>query len=370
MKKQTVKTGQIVPAKTIKTLREPLARVLSVKRMSGSAEEAEFRVWLVKRYVDNLKMVDEAGNLWFEIGKSRTLFAAHCDSVHRTTGANKYTVEEGVISSQEECLGADDGAGVAILCHMLSNKVPGTYIFTTQEEVGGVGAKYIKNNFHHLLSNFDRSICFDRAGFDEIITVQGGARCASTEFAEALELALLSENLKYKESVRGVYTDNREWCNEIFECVNLSVGYDSQHGPNESLDLAHLESLAKAVIKIDWEALPTVRDPFTLEPPTCDWGRSDTWDTDWRRNATSVFDDAPLRSDTASEYSKTLTSDLKAALELAEFGYYADLNDVLSKERATPVKVTKFEDSQYYLSELLAGEDPYEVIDQIYWSIR
>lgn len=365
MKKQTVKTGQIVPAKIIKTLREPLARVLSVKRMSGSAEEAEFRVWLVKRYVDNLKMVDEAGNLWFEIGKSRTLFAAHCDSVHHTTGANKFTVEDGVIHAKEECLGADDGAGVAILCHMLSSKVPGTYIFTTQEEVGGIGAKYIKDNFHHLLSNFDRSICFDRAGFDEIITVQGGARCASTEFAEALASALLSENLKYKESVHGVYTDNRDWCNEIFECVNLSVGYASQHGPNESLDLIHLEALAKAVVKLDWEALPTVRDPFAKEYPA----HSMSWGSKWAAGV-YMYDDAPLRSDATSEYSKTLKSDLKSALELAEFGYFGDLNDVLSKDRATPVKVTKFDDSQYYLGELLAGEDPYEIVDQIYWSIR
>lgn len=366
MKKQTVKTGQVVPEKIIKTLREPLARVLSVKRMSGSAEEAEFRVWLVKRYVDSLKMVDEAGNLWFEIGKSRTLFAAHCDSVHHTTGANKFTVEDGVIHAKEECLGADDGAGVAILCHMLSSKVPGTYVFTTQEEVGGVGAKYIKDNFHHLLSNFDRSICFDRAGFDEIITVQGGARCASTEFAEALASALLSENLKYKESVHGVYTDNRDWCNEIFECVNLSVGYDSQHGPNESLDLIHLEALAKAVVKLDWEALPTVRDPFAKEYLACSWEGLNSWNPR-AHDDTSVYvedDTYYIKGD------KDFTAELWCALDLAKSGHCLELVEIIGKQYTTVRHIDKFPDAGYYIGELAKGTDPYDLLDEIYWGLR
>ena len=110
-----------LPDKMDPNLREPLARVLSVKRMSGTKEEARFRAWLVRRYSKYLQMVDEAGNLWFSIGISRTLFAAHCDTVHRTTGDNNFYVENDIVYSLEECLGADDGAGVAILCYMMSN---------------------------------------------------------------------------------------------------------------------------------------------------------------------------------------------------------------------------------------------------------
>ena len=250
-----------LPDKMDTNLREPLARVLSVKRMPGSKEEARFRAWLVRRYSKYLQMVDEAGNLWFSIGISRTLFAAHCDTVHHTTGNNNFYVENYIVYSLEECLGADDGAGVAILCYMLSNGIPGTYLFTTGEEIGGVGATYISDNFPDLLSEFDRSICFDRAGTEEIITVQGGVRCASSEFAEALSVAFQDQGLMYVESTHGVYTDNKEWIASIPECVNLIVAYKSQHGSSEHLDLAHLTLLALAAVQIDWENLPTVRTP-------------------------------------------------------------------------------------------------------------
>ena len=250
-----------LPDKMDPNLREPLARVLSVKRMSGTKEEARFRAWLVRRYSKYLQMVDEAGNLWFSIGISRTLFAAHCDTVHHTTGNNNFYVENDIVYSLEECLGADDGAGVAILCYMLSNGIPGTYLFTTGEEIGGVGATYISDNFPDLLSEFDRSICFDRAGTEEIITVQAGTRCASSEFAEALSAAFQDQGLMYVESTHGVYTDNKEWIASIPECVNLSVAYNRQHGSSEHLDLSHLTLLALAAVQIDWESLPTVRTP-------------------------------------------------------------------------------------------------------------
>ena len=100
-----------------------------------------------------------------------------------------------------------------------------------------------------------------RAGTEEIVTVQGGQRCASSEFAEALSVAFQDEGMLYAESVNGVYTDCKEWADLVVECCNLSVGYAKQHGPNETLDLEHLRTLAAAVINIEWENLPTVRDP-------------------------------------------------------------------------------------------------------------
>lgn len=242
------------------TLYTPLHRALSVKRSSGSLGEAQFRAWLCKTYSHYLEMVDEAGNLWFKTTPtSKTLFAAHTDTCHHTEGSNPFTVKDGIVKAGAEVLGADDGAGVAILCHLMANNIPGTYLFTTSEEVGGIGAKYIADNFPYLLEEFDRSICFDRAGTEEIITVQGGQRCASKEFAEALSIEFAKQDLMYVESERGVYTDNKEWAYDVSENVNISCAYFAQHGTNEKLDLHHFKLLADAALKIDWEALPTVR---------------------------------------------------------------------------------------------------------------
>ena len=126
-----------------------------------------------------------------------------------------------------------------------------------------MGSQYLADNFD--FSPYKRSICFDRAGTSEIITVQSGERLASSEFAEALSVAFQEQDLLYVESENGVFTDNALWGDKVAESVNLSAGYFAQHGPNEFLDLTHLEALAAAVIKIDWEALPTCREPGIVE---------------------------------------------------------------------------------------------------------
>lgn len=242
----------------MKTLHVPLFRALSVMRPSGSKEEAQFRAWLATTYPD-LERIDEAGNLHFKIGESETIFAAHTDTYHHKGGENNFLIEGGFIRANEDCLGADDGAGIAILCHMMSHRIPGRYIFTTGEEVGGLGARYLEENFD--FTPYKRSVCFDRAGTQEIITVQGGERLASSEFAEALSEAFQEQDMMYVEYVNGVFTDNALWGEKLAENINLSAGYARQHGPNEFQDLTHLEALAAAVIKIDWEALPTCREP-------------------------------------------------------------------------------------------------------------
>lgn len=255
------------------TLREPLVKALSFKRASGSAEEAKLRTWLVKRHIENLDMIDESGNVWFSVGESKTLFAAHTDTVHLSAGFNLFSESDGFVLAADECLGADDGAGVALLSHMISNNVAGTYLFTTGEEVGGVGAKHIAQNLGCILRKFDRAICFDRAGVSEIVTVQGGERCASSEFAEALSVALSDQGLLYSEAVNGVYTDNKEWAGHVSECVNLSCGYGLQHSVREFLDLGHFAELADAVCLVNWEALPVKRDPAEKEDLWAGWAQ-------------------------------------------------------------------------------------------------
>lgn len=243
-----------------KTLRVPLQRALSVKRPSGSKEEAEFRAWLAVTY--KATSIDEAGNIHIVKGENpTTCFAAHTDTCHHSGGINKYREADGVVYAESECLGADDGAGVAILCHMLSCNVPGYYIFTTAEEVGGVGATYIRDSLPEVFESIQRSVCFDRAGTSEIITVQGGERLASSEFAEALSQQFAECDLLYSESTKGVFTDNALWGRLIPENINLGVAYTQQHGPNETLDLNHFGLLAIAAVRIDWESLPTSRVP-------------------------------------------------------------------------------------------------------------
>ena len=49
------------------------------------------------------------------------------------------------------------------------------------------------------------------------------------------------------------------------ECTNLSVGYDGEHGPRETLDVAHLWRLRCAMVKADMSGLEIKRDPTVTE---------------------------------------------------------------------------------------------------------
>ena len=244
-----------------------LFNILETRRPSGSMSEAKFAARLISyaSTLATLDFIDEAGNISFVTSPSETIFAAHLDTVSSGDAnvPNTLITSGHIVTAENHQLGADDGAGIYILLELMRHKVPGRFVFTRGEEVGGLGARYLADNFD--FSPYKRSICFDRAGTSEIITVQGGERLASSEFAEALSVAFQEQDLLYVESDRGVFTDNALWGDKVPCNVNLSCGYFSQHSKNEHLDLTHLEALAAAVIKIDWEALPTCREPGIVD---------------------------------------------------------------------------------------------------------
>jgi di/tripeptidase len=229
-----------------------------LKRPHGSYTLAHYKAKLARRI--KATAIDDCGNIHLSIGNSRTLFVAHLDTVHYEEGPNLYERSGDFVRAKEAPLGADDGAGIAVLLHLIRNKVPGYYIFTVGEECGGVGSQFIAQEYWWLLGQFERAIAFDRAGTSEVITHQG-IRTASDGFAYSLADCLNEcPDLLYEPSNRGVYTDTKEFADYIPECTNISVGYQFQHGRYEVQDLVHLVTLAEAVVKIDWEGLPTYRD--------------------------------------------------------------------------------------------------------------
>ena len=252
------------------TLMNTLDTALSLKRGHGSETEAKFVAWLCKQVCPTL--IDGGGNIHVELGSSRTIFTAHTDSVHHEEGENKIRKTLTHWHADGAALGADDGCGIALMLHMIAAGVPGRYIFFRGEECGGIGSGWLAAEMPQLLQRYDRAIAFDRAGLGDVITHQSGGRCCSDVFANALAKALNVNGLMYMPDATGVYTDTAEFTKLVPECTNLSVGYDKQHGPQEKLDLLHFLAVADVVTKIDWEALPTSRDPKAKEPRYSRWG--------------------------------------------------------------------------------------------------
>lgn len=272
-------------------LYKTLARALSMKRPHDSEGTKRLTDWIEANAPAHAKMHrDAAGNLHIDTRISttnRTLFTAHVDTVHRDQGPNKFKKTHTHWHADGAPLGADDGAGCAMLMHLLHSGVDAYYLFTQGEECGGIGAKHVAQQ-REFLSEFDRAIAFDRRGIDSVITHQGYGRCCSDAFAEALANELCADlTLMYSPDDTGVYTDTAEFVETIPECTNISVGYYNEHSDKESLDVEHLAALAQRCALIDWDALPTDRDPTKYESK---WGDRYDW-TQWsyvKGKATSV----------------------------------------------------------------------------------
>ena len=215
--------------------------------------------------------VDGYGNLFADVGDSSTMFTAHIDTVDSQPGQKVLTLDtktDMVHVKEGECLGADDGTGIWLMLNMIQAGVSGLYCFFLDEEIGGRGSSYATQNGLFKWSEFDRCISFDRKGYGDVITHQACGRSCSDNFARALAKQLNKSGLGYKPDDTGSFTDSANFTDLVAECTNLSVGYFSQHGPNETQDLQFAADLAKALVEVDWDALPTHREP----------GEDDRWD--------------------------------------------------------------------------------------------
>lgn len=260
-----------------------LDRALSTKRPHNTNQTKDFSIWLANNLPSGIESsFDEIGNLHIDTRtdiNQTTLFVAHVDTVHKTTGKNRIRKTRSHWHANGDVLGADDGAGVAMLMHLIHAGIPAYFIFTVGEEKGGIGARHLTETQPALLAQFDRAIAFDRRGIDSIITHQGWGRCCSDQFGSALCDAIgeIDFDLMHLNDDTGVYTDTAEFVDIIPECTNISIGYDKEHTQAESLNIIYFNRLAKACAEIRWDDLPTIRDPKIRESlgTNFDWFNDD-----------------------------------------------------------------------------------------------
>jgi hypothetical protein len=297
-------------------LLEDLHRAVSLKRGSGTVTEMQYAAYLTQRLP--MSMIDEAGNLYVDLRTEphhRTCFTAHIDTVHHKAGSNVYTIEDQFWKASGDALGADDGAGIALLMYLIDHRVPALYVFFRGEECGGTGSSWAADNMAELFSTVDRAIAFDRAGYHDVITKQSGGRCCSDEFATVLSEALTNEEftLAFTACDTGVFTDTANLVDIVPECTNVSCGYFSQHGDREKQDVEFLQILASRIVEIDWDSLPVKRKAAPKKPKA--------WAQDWECWGADDSD-APRPGDD--------TEDIYKALCLAEQGVYTPLRSLLS----------------------------------------
>jgi len=240
-----------------------LEEMLTYCRPHGSQTEADF----VERYIGTVPGMsyDKYGNAILCIGTAPVLWSAHTDTVHSKGGMQTVARLGHELKLAKKanglCLGADDGAGVWLLLEMIRANVSGLYVFHAGEEHGGLGSAWLAKNRADLLDGYQAAIAFDRKGTDSIITHQGSRTC-SDAFALSLSLKLGGT---YRCDDTGTFTDTANYEHIVGECTNVSVGYLNNHGPNETLDLLHVQTLRDYLVRFDPAGLTYSRQPGDVE---------------------------------------------------------------------------------------------------------
>lgn len=259
---------------------EGLKSILSWRRPHDSQAEAEFVAEHLAPLgnhpnVDSYE-VDGFGNIWVTVGErvgegvTPILFSCHIDTVSSKGGRQAIGWKQDeqdvlclVKPKAGRSLGADDGAGLWLMLQMIGAGIAGNYVFHRGEEQGRLGSRYVATSEPERLDGIQACIAFDRRDHDNLITHQMGERGCSIAFADSLiaELSKASNGaLAYKHDDTGSYTDSYSYFDLVPECTNLSVGYDGEHGPRETLDFAHVWRLRNALVRIDWSKLAIERD--------------------------------------------------------------------------------------------------------------
>jgi len=257
-----------------------LKKLLTYRRPADSKTE---RKWVAK-FLDTVPGMqrDDYGNRFVKIGTDspQTMISCHTDTVHGSGGQQRIeTDHQGIIhlapsaprwsassiqpwKSNRDCLGADDAAGVFVALEMIRARVPALYVFHRAEEVGGLGSSYLTQTTPDLTNGILRCIALDRRGDGDIITHQAFGRCCSDEFAEAFS-GLLRMN---HQNASGTFTDSANYVDIVGECTNISVGYEKEHSPSETLDTFYLEELIDRLSTVDLDTLPCSRQPGDPDP--------------------------------------------------------------------------------------------------------
>lgn len=224
------------------------------------ANEAQARRLILKDLKANGYKPTVTEDFIYAEGTVPVLLVAHYDTV-LDTPPRFIAQKDGVLSGQNG-LGADDRAGVYAICEIIKNHHCHV-LFTGGEERGCVGADAFTRS--GITPKVNYIIELDRRGENDAVYYEGD----NDEFE-----AFITEH-GWKTAC-GTFTDIRELAPYIgTAAVNLSIGYQNEHKPNETLDTRVLnENIKRVQLLLDGGFFEWKERPFTA------WSRYNLWDDD------------------------------------------------------------------------------------------
>lgn len=191
------------------------------------------------KYFSEDKIV-ETKDYIYAIGDIPIALIAHLDTVWEDSPP-KYTFFDPFknVMWAPNGLGADDRAGVLAIFEILGTGLRPSVIFTTNEEIGGLGAEALASNpcpfedLHYMIE-------LDRRGKNDCVFYD----CESKPFQKYIE------SFGFDTAI-GSFSDISMLCGSWEICgVNLSIGYYNEHTPREILFLNSMYTTISRVIKM------------------------------------------------------------------------------------------------------------------------
>ena len=203
---------------------------------------------LMKHFKKDIMDFDEYGNVYVNYSKETKgtpILVAHTDNVLHGERVPVITLDgKRIVGGNGIGIGFDDKAGIiaAIEIWKRMKKQGIRFIFTADEEVGGLGACKV---FKEKLEDAAYIIELDRRGGRDLIQESGGTRLGTDEFCKWFEDEGFVKD-------HGLYTDVNEFkiTAPKVNMVNLSIGYYNPHTNNEYLDIEEFETIVNKVFRI------------------------------------------------------------------------------------------------------------------------
>lgn len=183
----------------------------------------------------------------YAVGDIPIALVAHMDTVFKTQPQNIFYDKDKCVMWSPEGLGADDRAGVFAIIKILQAGLKPTVIFTTDEEIGAVGAEKLVAEVPEPYTELKYIIQLDRRGSNDCVFYD----CDNETFTEYVETFGFAENW-------GSFSDISVIC-PIWKVagVNLSIGYQDEHSLCETLNTTHmLQTISKVKKMLQVENIP------------------------------------------------------------------------------------------------------------------